>query len=44
MKLAPFDVVQIPDADKETAVNMLERILADKGLLQDPITSTALLE
>jgi nucleoside phosphorylase/tetratricopeptide (TPR) repeat protein len=44
MKLAPFNVVPIPDVDEETAVNILERTLADKGLIQDPIASTALLK
>ncbi|QKX63759.1 uncharacterized protein TRUGW13939_10930 [Talaromyces rugulosus] len=44
MKLAPFNVISIPDADEKTAVNILERTLADKGLLQDPLASRALLK
>ncbi|KUL81548.1 hypothetical protein ZTR_09489 [Talaromyces verruculosus] len=44
MKLAPFNIVSIPNVDKETAVRILDKILAHKDLLRDTTTTTALLE
>jgi nucleoside phosphorylase/tetratricopeptide (TPR) repeat protein len=44
MKLAPFNVISIPDVDKETAVKILEQTLAHKDLSRDTTTTAALLE
>jgi nucleoside phosphorylase/tetratricopeptide (TPR) repeat protein len=44
MDLAPFNTVSIPDVDKQTAVQILEKTLAHEDLLRDTTTTTALLE
>ncbi|EED11810.1 kinesin light chain, putative [Talaromyces stipitatus ATCC 10500] len=44
MKLAPFNVVSIPDVDKETAVKILDKTLAHEDLPRDSATTAALLE
>ncbi|KAL4777918.1 nucleoside phosphorylase domain-containing protein [Aspergillus varians] len=44
MKLAPFDIIPIPDEDKETAVKILEKSLVQGDLLKDHATNVTLLE
>jgi tetratricopeptide (TPR) repeat protein len=44
MKLAPFNVVSIPDVDEDTAAKILEKPLAHKGLLRDSTATATLLE
>ncbi|PCG88329.1 hypothetical protein PENOC_111470 [Penicillium occitanis (nom. inval.)] len=44
MKLAPFNIVPIPDVDEETAVKILDQTLAHKDLLRDTTTIAAFLE
>ncbi|CRG92730.1 hypothetical protein PISL3812_09796 [Talaromyces islandicus] len=44
MKLASFNIVSIPDVDKETAKEILDKTLAHKDLLRETTTITALLE
>ncbi|KAH8696611.1 putative kinesin light chain [Talaromyces proteolyticus] len=44
MKLAPFNIVSIPDVDKEMAVRILDKTLAHEDLLRDTTTTAALLE
>ncbi|KAL4769413.1 nucleoside phosphorylase domain-containing protein [Aspergillus nidulans var. acristatus] len=44
MKLAPFNIVQIPDLDQETAFQILRKTLANENLLRDNITAATLLE
>ncbi|KAE8383299.1 purine and uridine phosphorylase [Aspergillus bertholletiae] len=44
MKLAPFNIVSIPDMDKDIAIQILRKALADKGLLKDNVTAASLLE
>ncbi|KAF5003848.1 hypothetical protein F66182_16091, partial [Fusarium sp. NRRL 66182] len=44
MKLAPFNIVPIPDVDEETAAQILERTLVHNELLRDPTASAALLQ
>ncbi|KJK65595.1 Tetratricopeptide repeat [Aspergillus parasiticus SU-1] len=42
--LTGSNIISIPDVDKETASNILENILLQKHLLEDHITTVALLE
>ncbi|KAB8236424.1 uncharacterized protein BDW43DRAFT_298059 [Aspergillus alliaceus] len=44
MKLAPFNIIPIPDMDKETAFQILRKTLAHEDLLKDDITAATLLE
>ncbi|KAI3120553.1 hypothetical protein CBS147326_9437 [Penicillium roqueforti] len=44
MKLAPFNLVPIPEIDKDTAFQILQRALARENLLQDNIAAGSLLE
>ncbi|KAL2782354.1 purine and uridine phosphorylase [Aspergillus keveii] len=44
MKLAPFNIVRIPDLDQETAFQILRKTLANENLLKDNITAATLLE
>ncbi|KAE8396150.1 hypothetical protein BDV23DRAFT_168407 [Aspergillus alliaceus] len=44
MKLAPFNIIPIPDMDKETAFQILRKTLAHKDLLKDDMTAATLLE
>ncbi|KAL5040781.1 hypothetical protein BDW71DRAFT_212780 [Aspergillus fruticulosus] len=44
MKLAPFNIIPIPDADKRTAFQILGKALEHKNLPEDDTTATALLE
>jgi nucleoside phosphorylase/tetratricopeptide (TPR) repeat protein len=44
MKLAPFNIIPIPDVDKGTAFQILEKFLEHKNLPKDDTTATALLE
>ncbi|CRG89885.1 hypothetical protein PISL3812_06924 [Talaromyces islandicus] len=44
MKLAPFNIISIPDVDKETAVRILDKTLAHEDLLRDTTTTATLLE
>jgi nucleoside phosphorylase/tetratricopeptide (TPR) repeat protein len=44
MKLAPFNVVPIPDVDEETAAKILEKTLTYKELLRDSTASATLLQ
>ncbi|KAL2802425.1 hypothetical protein BJX63DRAFT_437901 [Aspergillus granulosus] len=44
MKLAPFNIVRIPDLDQETAFQILRKTLANEDLLKDNITAATLLE
>ncbi|EED11479.1 conserved hypothetical protein [Talaromyces stipitatus ATCC 10500] len=36
MRLAPFNIIPIPDVDEETAAKILEKTLGHKDLLRDP--------
>jgi hypothetical protein len=44
MKLAPFDIVRIPDLDQETAFQILSKTLANDDLLNEKSIADALLE
>ncbi|KAL6230205.1 nucleoside phosphorylase domain-containing protein [Aspergillus navahoensis] len=44
MKLAPPNIIPIPDVDKETAFEILERALEHEHMPKDDITAAALLE
>ncbi|KAL4789255.1 P-loop containing nucleoside triphosphate hydrolase protein [Aspergillus venezuelensis] len=44
MKLAPFNLVPIPDVDKNTGFQILQQALARENLLQDNEAATSLLE
>ncbi|KAB8072454.1 violaceus kinesin [Aspergillus leporis] len=44
VKLAPANVLSIPDMDQSTAKQMLEKLLIRKELLQDDCATTALLK
>lgn len=44
MRLAPFNIIPIPDVDEETAANILEKTLGHKDLLRDPTASSTLLK
>jgi nucleoside phosphorylase/tetratricopeptide (TPR) repeat protein len=44
MRLAPFNIIPIPDIDEETAAKILEKTLGHKDLLGDPTASATLLE
>ncbi|KAL4863411.1 hypothetical protein BDV12DRAFT_189714 [Aspergillus spectabilis] len=44
MKLAPFNIVRIPDLDQDAAFQILRKMLANENLLKDNITATTLLE
>lgn len=44
MKLALFNIISIPDIDKDTAIQILGKTLADKDLLKINITAASLLE
>ncbi|KAE8363797.1 P-loop containing nucleoside triphosphate hydrolase protein [Aspergillus caelatus] len=42
--LTASNIIALPDVDKETASNILESLLLQKQLLDDPITTSTLLE
>jgi nucleoside phosphorylase/tetratricopeptide (TPR) repeat protein len=44
MKLAPFNIIRIPDLDKDAALQVLRKMLANENLLKDNITAATLLE
>jgi tetratricopeptide (TPR) repeat protein/nucleoside phosphorylase len=44
MRLAPFNIIPIPDKDEETAAKILEKTLGHKDLLRDLTASATLLE
>ncbi|KAL4811582.1 hypothetical protein BDW67DRAFT_41010 [Aspergillus spinulosporus] len=44
MKLAPFSIIQIPDVDRETALEILAKALEHESLPKDSTTAAALLE
>jgi hypothetical protein len=44
IRLAPFNIIPIPDVDEETAAQILERTLVHNKLFKDPTTSTSLLQ
>ncbi|KAL3428755.1 purine and uridine phosphorylase [Aspergillus tetrazonus] len=44
MKLAPFSIIQIPDVDRETALEIFAKALEHENLPEDTTTATALLE
>ncbi|KAF3389686.1 Kinesin light chain 2 [Talaromyces pinophilus] len=44
MKLAPFNIIPIPDVDEDTAAKILEKTLAYKDLLGDSTVSATLLQ
>jgi nucleoside phosphorylase/tetratricopeptide (TPR) repeat protein len=44
MRLAPFNIIPIPDIDEETAAKILEKTLGHKDVLKDPTASATLLE
>ncbi|CBF85153.1 hypothetical protein AN1580.2 [Aspergillus nidulans FGSC A4] len=44
VELTSSNIIHIPDLDKKTAHDMLDRLVLQKNLLQDPVTTSSFLE